>query len=433
MAHFGILFPPTQGHIKPFLALAQMLMNRGHRFTVFGILDLHAAVERAGVGFWPVGETAFPLGSAYAFQQAMIQYGGLDAMLHWNNHNVRMAQTLAPQLLDVLSLANLDGLLIDQIDVLGASIADVLDIPFMTVCVGQPFLWEPGIPPTFVDFEYSPSEYSEAMYRMMMKRILSDFAPVITCIQDFRQRHGLLPYDPTSCLYPVSPLGQVAQLPVFLDLPRRDRPATFHYTGLFAHPAEDSTTFPYDRLDGRPLVYASLGTLVNGKRALLQSIAEACATMNLQAVMPICEGGDLREFKGLPGNPVVVNFAPQRDILQRADLLITHAGLNTVLEGIEAGVPMVAIPISLDQPGTATRLKWVGLGEVVSFRRANTTSILAAMQTVYNEPRYRDQVRVCQQQLARINGAELAADHIEAAFASHLYRPVTLADKLPFL
>lgn len=268
----------------------------------------------------------------------MNKYSGLEAMLHWNQHNVKTALTLAPELLDLLPDAQLDGLLIDQIDLLGASIAEAVGLPFITVCVAEPFNWEPSIPPTFVDFEYTASAYGASMYGMMMKRILRDFDPVISCIQTFRQQQHLPAYDPMSCLYPVSSLAQIAQLPKFLDLPRQTLPDSFHYAGPFAHPQETTVSFPYERLDGRPVVYASLGTLVNGKYALLRSIAEACAVMGFQAVMPIGVGGDVNEFADLPGNPVVVEFAPQRDLLSRAELLITHAGLNTVLDGIRAGV-----------------------------------------------------------------------------------------------
>ncbi|RYC68464.1 glycosyltransferase [Spirosoma sordidisoli] len=434
MAHFGILIPPTQGHLLPFLALSRTLMQRNHRLTVFGIADLQKSVERAGVGFRAIGEAAFPVGSSQRFQQAMNRFSGLEAMLHWNDHNVQTARTLAPELLDCLPQAGLDGLLIDQIDLLGASIAEALSLPFVTICVAEPFNWEPTIPPTFVDFEYNPTAYGESMYGMMMKRILRDFNPVIDCIQTFRQEQGLAPYDPMTCLYPVSPLAQIAQLPQFLDLPRQALPDSFLYAGPFAHPHETAIAFPYERLDGRPLVYASMGTLVNGKYALLRSIAEACAAMGFQAVMPIGMGGDVAEFADLPGNPVVVEFAPQRDLLRQSHLLITHAGLNTVLDGIRAGVPMVAIPISLDQPGTATRVKWAGLGEVVSYRRASTATILAAMQTVCTQPAYRERALHWQSAMNQLDGATTAADRIEAALVTNA-RPtlmdVVIADEEP--
>jgi zeaxanthin glucosyltransferase len=57
----------------------------------------------------------------------------------------------------------------------------------------------------------------------------------------------------------------------------------------------------------------------------------------------------------IPSNTIVVRSAPQIELLKRATICITHAGLNTVLESLAHGVPMVAIPIGCDQPGTAAQ------------------------------------------------------------------------------
>lgn len=44
------------------------------------------------------------------------------------------------------------------------------------------------------------------------------------------------------------------------------------------------------------------------------------------------------------GDPVVVRYAPQVELVKRAAAVITHAGLNTVLETLAEGVPLVALP-----------------------------------------------------------------------------------------
>ena len=64
-----------------------------------------------------------------------------------------------------------------------------------------------------------------------------------------------------------------------------------------------------------------------------------------------------------PSNTIVVRSAPQIELLKLAALCITHAGLNTVLESLAQGVPMVAIPIGYDQPGVAARIAHHGVGE----------------------------------------------------------------------
>ena len=57
---------------------------------------------------------------------------------------------------------------------------------------------------------------------------------------------------------------------------------------------------------------------------------------------------------------MVVDFAPQLELLDKAAMLITHAGVNTVLEALCRGVPMVALPRNADQPGNAARIEYAG-------------------------------------------------------------------------
>lgn len=116
--------------------------------------------------------------------------------------------------------------------------------------------------------------------------------------------------------------------------------------------------FPWHQLNGKPLIYASLGTIQNQQLDLFARIAEACSHLDAQLVIALGGGSNPNALPSLPGHPLVVGFAPQLALLQRAALTITHAGLNTVLESLRCGVPMVAIPIANDQPGVAARVAW---------------------------------------------------------------------------
>lgn len=70
-------------------------------------------------------------------------------------------------------------------------------------------------------------------------------------------------------------------------------------------------------------------------------------------------------LQGLPSNAVVVQEAPQLKLLGKAALCVSHAGLNTVLEALTAGVPQVAIPVAYDQFGVAARIKFQDRKSVV--------------------------------------------------------------------
>jgi zeaxanthin glucosyltransferase len=109
-------------------------------------------------------------------------------------------------------------------------------------------------------------------------------------------------------------------------------------------------------------------------------------------------------------------------LLKRATLAITHAGLNTALESLSQGVPMVAIPITNDHPGVASRLEWLGVAEVVAPSRLSVPRLGAAIERVLHEPAYREKARRYQQEIAHLNGLARAADIVDQAVS--LGKPV---------
>ena len=119
-------------------------------------------------------------------------------------------------------------------------------------------------------------------------------------------------------------------------------------------------------LDDRPLIYASMGTLLNGSIETYRIILNSAAQFpESQFVVSVGNAIRIEDLGDLPKNVIAVNKAPQLELLQRATLCVTHAGLNTVLESLAQGVPMVAIPVGYDQPGTAARIAHYGVGEFI--------------------------------------------------------------------
>ncbi len=113
---------------------------------------------------------------------------------------------------------------------------------------------------------------------------------------------------------------------------------------------------------------------------------------------------------------IVVPFAPQIELLKRAALCITHAGLNTTLEALGQGVPLVAIPIGFDQPGVAARIAHHRVGEFVEVHEATAGRLLGLARKVLGDPSYRDKARAMQAAIADARGLDVACDAIERAF-----------------
>lgn len=115
----------------------------------------------------------------------------------------------------------------------------------------------------------------------------------------------------------------------------------------------------------------------------------------------------------LPGNPLVVGYAPQLELLQKTTLAITHAGMNTTLESLTNGVPMVAIPVTNDQPGIAARIAWTGCGETIPVKSVNVAKLRTAIQKVLTEDSYKKNALRLQEAIKQAGGVSRAADIIE--------------------
>jgi UDP:flavonoid glycosyltransferase YjiC (YdhE family) len=114
-----------------------------------------------------------------------------------------------------------------------------------------------------------------------------------------------------------------------------------------------------------------------------------------------------------------VNYAPQLELLARAAVTITHAGMNTALQSLHFGVPAIAIPLAHDQPAIAARLARTGAGIAISPERLRPLDLRSAVQALLPEAsEFRRCARQLQQAIAKSGGVERAADIAEQILES---------------
>ena len=230
------------------------------------------------------------------------------------------------------------------------------------------------------------------------------------------ERAGIKPNweDPSSLF---SDLPWITQCPREFDFESAHWSKQFHYASPFHDgKGRPDLSFPWDRLTGEPIVYASMGSLQNGNADVFRTIAGAVAKTSAQLVLSI--GPVLRpeQIGSVPKNAIVVNQAPQLELMKKASVCITHAGFNTVLEALTQGVPQVAIPITNDQPGVAARIAAHQTGVVTSLEDLTVSHLSTLVAEVLNNSRYSDNARKFQQAIAKTNGLSRAADLLEEAF-----------------
>jgi MGT family glycosyltransferase len=221
-----------------------------------------------------------------------------------------------------------------------------------------------------------------------------------------------------------SRLAQICQLPREFDFPRVNLPNCFHYTGPLQNPSGlesvsfPDISFPWEKLTDKPLIYASLGTLQNKVPEIFQCIAAAAAGLDVQLVISLGNPNNKPSDYNLPDTAIVVSFAPHQKLIDRASIVITHAGMNTTLGALSSGVPIVAIPITNEQPGIATRLARTGAAEVLPLRHLSVSRLQAAIERVLTENSYKQNAHRLQEAIRRAGGMRRAADLIEQAVST---------------
>lgn len=417
MTHFGLICPATTGHLNTMLPLGKELQKRGHRVTLFGIRDTKSKTLAAELEFRAIGESEFPTG---AIAESLTQLGklsGLAALQYTVSLLKDQAAVLLRDTPTAVKEAGVEALLVDQVSPEGGSVADFLDIPFITVCSAVVLNREEGVPPYFKTWGYNPAWWARLRNRAGYALLSRTVKPITKVINEYRREWKLPPQSSSNERY--SQLAQISQQPAELEFPRKNLPQCFHFTGPYHSPTgREIPDFPYEKLTGQPLIYASMGTVQNRLLGIFKSIAEACNDLDAQLVISLGGSATPESVQGLPGNPLVVGYAPQLELLKKATLTITHAGMNTTLESLSNGVPMVAIPITNDQPGVAARLAWAGAGEVVPLAQLSVPKLQNAIQKVLTQDSYKKNALRLQEAIHRAGGVSRAIDIVEQVVAT---------------
>lgn len=129
-------------------------MRRGHTVTLFGVPDVKAKIAQSNLEFCEIGASDFPIGSIETMYAQLGQLTGLAGVKFVVEFFKQEAQMLFKSAPDAIRNAGIELLIVDQLTSAGGTIADYLQIPFITVCKALPINLEPGIPPYFTPWSY---------------------------------------------------------------------------------------------------------------------------------------------------------------------------------------------------------------------------------------------------------------------------------------
>lgn len=418
MAHFALICPPYYSHLQVFAVLGAELVRRGHQASFVvngGAGELLAAKAPAGIAIHEAGAGG-PERLERIIARAARPSGPLGVL-----RTVSDAAGLTDQLCrfapDILREIGATAILGDQMEPAAGLIARHLDLPSVSVAAALPVHADPAVPLPFLPWPYDPSD--KGLKRNRGGERVADLLMTAQrrMIAGWAEQFGLEPHaGHADCL---SSLAQISQLVPDFDFPRPAAPHR-HAVGPIRPPSEGAPDLPAElqaRLDPeRPLVFASLGTLQGHRAGIFRAVAGACRDLGAQCVVAHCGRLDGRSAARIDAD-IVTDFVPQRAMLSRAAVCVTHAGMNTVLDSLEAGVPMLALPIAFDQPGIGARIVHHGVGERLPRVLLSRAKLRNSLERLLAEPRFRNAAQRIGQDIRMSGGTRRAADIIEDAVA----------------
>jgi zeaxanthin glucosyltransferase len=394
MARIAFCLPALPSHAAVHAVLARALVRRGHDCRMVGGVALGPLAVREGLGCESLGTQEPDLSGAGLLRTLWATAAATRSFIREGPH---VLGRLAPDLV-----------VADQAEPGASLAAEAAGLSRVTLASALPLDRDETIPPPFVGWPWLEGEAGQRRNRGGWRvadalMVLQSRALAEGC------RHYGLPLRRRIDDW-ISPDLDLRQMVPSLDFPRAPAP-----NAQPVGPLRDGAAGEFEvNTRGKPLVFASLGTLQGSRRALLTAIAGAAA--DLDVCLALAHGGGLTDAQAaaLPGSPIVRDFFPQRALLARAAACVTHAGLNTVLDCAGAQVPMVAIPLAFEQPATAARLAFHGVARVIAPRAASRAAIRDALAAVLSDSSFRAALARPAREIAAAGGVRRAADLIDS-------------------
>lgn len=376
---------PAYGHTNPTLGVVRELVQRGHEVQYYSYEPFRPQIEAAGAEF--VGcdhydaerklspKDAVRVGKDLAFSIRLL----VDTTLALDDMVCREMREKKP-----------DCIVADSMAVWGKAVAWKLGIPFVSSTT------------TFAFNQYSAKIMKRSLREMLgmivsMPQINRDIRRLresgypIKSVLDILQND-----DDTNTIVYTSPEFQPCS-ETFSD--------KYAFVGPSVRPASGSFEKTRDKL-----VYLSMGTVNNDMLRFYKNCIAALGGTDYQVVLSVGELTDQAALGPLPENVSVFPRVDQIAVLQKADVFISHCGMNSVNESLYYGVPLVMFPQTAEQGGVAARVRQLGAGEYL--KKNSAAAIREAVEQVTGSAAYRRKAAEISAGFQKCGGAAAAAEKI---------------------
>lgn len=412
-----ILASGTRGDVYPHLALAQGLQEAGHRVVMATHAPFRPAVESSGIAFALLEGNPSDLMTQPGSQSALTFDGS------WVRSAIATRQFMVaarPLYVAMLSSAWLacrgsDAIIVGLPSLWGMHIAEALGIPCIP-CLLQPVTRTRAFPSAILPTTRSLGPRYNWLTHWVMEQAL--WLPWAGLTNRWRRTTLQLP-----AVGEAGPYAALHRQPVLYGFSDHvvarpaDWPAQHLMTGYWSLAHNQDWTPPADLQrwldDGRPCVYISFGS--PGTRrpaAVLAELGQALASVGARGALDMSSAGF--GDAPLPPNLLALGRTPLHWLLPRVAAALHHGGAGTTATVMQAGRPMVVMPMAVDQFFWGDRATMLGVAPpALPQRELSAARLAAALDQLLHEPSFRERSQALAGLLNREDGVQNAVRQLE--------------------
>ncbi len=382
---------PAHGHVNPSLPLVSELVRRGHSVTFFTSELFRKRVEATGAHF----ATLNGIGDDY------FERHGQNGSTPWEVGRIMQetAATLLPDLRDLIEAHKPDAILYDSMCPWGYYAAQIAKVPGIAS-----YSLIPLSPHMMRDRRVLPFALG------VVVRGMSSNIKAIRLASSIARENNMKPLDLMHVLNMPGDLCILYSSAEFVPF-ASTLGSEFRFVGWTLQ--EPVAAEPFEHTSGRPLIYASLGTMINDNKGFFQAVIDAVAGTPYDLI--VSTGGAFKptEFGALPPNVSVREWVPQAQVLRQAALFVTHGGVNSIQDGLYCNLPLLLAPQQQEQTINSLAVIDQGAGLMLTRDKLNGQSVRSGIERLLGEPTFRLSARRLGASLRSGGGAVQGADLIE--------------------
>jgi rhamnosyltransferase subunit B len=406
------------GDIHPYIPLTLELKARGHR-PVFATLPFYREkIENLGLEFYGVRpDLGHPSENREILEKAMDKKKGTEFIF-----KELLMPSLRQSYDDLLEITREADLLITHpITLAGPIIAEQFKVPWVSTVLSPASFFSIFDPPETPAgaFINSLMKLHPAIARSLFGLVKLQLKSWIKPFYQLRSELGL-----PNGKHPIfegqhSPEMVLALFSKVLAEPQLDWPANTHTVGFPFYDKNDSSGRSAELsafLDAGPApIVFTLGSSAvwTAGDFYHQSVATAIE-LGQRAVL--LKGDQELDLPALPDSILAVDYAPYGEILPRARAVVHQGGIGTTAQALRAGVPMLVVPFSHDQPDNAARITRLGVGRTIERKHYNSETAARELRTLMEESSYAQRATEVARAVRSENAATTAVDLIETKF-----------------